>query len=155
MAGPVVERRPSFKNKGRIALFFVGTDTAKSTIYANLNLEGAGPGFMHYHFGYDQEYFKQLTAETVVTKFHKGYAKREWVKTRPRNEALDIRVYSLAALEILKTYSGFNLNRLSEKMEAKAAETHDEADEKPEPVTQKVSKTTGRKRGGWVKGWKK
>ena len=36
-------------------------------------------------------------AETIVTRIVKGYPKREWAKTRPRNDALDIRAYSLAA----------------------------------------------------------
>lgn len=152
LAGPIIDRRPSFKNKGKIALFFVGTDTAKSTIYANLQLESAGPGYMHYHYGYDDEYFKQLTAETVITKLHKGYAKREWIKTRPRNEALDIRAYALAALELLKTFNGFNLNRLAAEMEAKGKVAQEGGETDAE--TQKAKAGRRRKRGGWVKGWK-
>ena len=46
---------------------------------------------------YDSEYFKQLTAEQLVTKMVRGYQKREWQKTRERNEALDCRVYARAA----------------------------------------------------------
>ena len=46
---------------------------------------------------YDTEYFKQLTAEQLVTKIVKGYPKREWQKTRDRNEALDCRIYARAA----------------------------------------------------------
>ena len=49
----------------------------------------------------DREYFLQLTAEKQVTRFHKGAARREWVKTRSRNEALDCNVYALAALKLL------------------------------------------------------
>ena len=43
------------------------------------------------------EYFKQLTAEQLVTRIVKGYPKREWQKTRDRNEALDCRIYARAA----------------------------------------------------------
>jgi len=43
------------------------------------------------------EYFKQLTAEQLVTRIVKGYPKREWQKTRDRNEVLDCRIYARAA----------------------------------------------------------
>jgi phage terminase large subunit GpA-like protein len=46
---------------------------------------------------YNTEYFKQLTAEQLVTRILKGYPKRIWQKTRDRNEALDCRVYARAA----------------------------------------------------------
>jgi phage terminase large subunit GpA-like protein len=40
---------------------------------------------------YSQEYFKQITAEQLVTKVVKGYRRTEWQKTRDRNESLDCR----------------------------------------------------------------
>jgi phage terminase large subunit GpA-like protein len=46
---------------------------------------------------YNTEFFKQLTAEQLVTKIVKGYPKREWQKTRDRNEVLDCRVCARAA----------------------------------------------------------
>ena len=46
---------------------------------------------------YNTEYFKQITAEQLVTKIVKGYPKREWKKIRDRNEALDCRIYARAA----------------------------------------------------------
>jgi len=42
-----------------------------------------------------------LTAEKKITKYFKGRPKREWVKIRQRNEALDCRVYATAALAVL------------------------------------------------------
>ena len=53
-------------------------------------------GFMHFP-EYNTEYFKQLSGEQLVTRIVKGYPKREWQKTRDRNEALDCRVYARAA----------------------------------------------------------
>ena len=50
---------------------------------------------------YDEEYFRQLTAEKIVTKYRRGFKRREWVLMRSRNEALDCRVYALASLSIL------------------------------------------------------
>jgi phage terminase large subunit GpA-like protein len=46
---------------------------------------------------YAPEYFKQLTAEQLVTRIHKGYPRSEWQKMRERNEALDCRIYARAA----------------------------------------------------------
>jgi len=54
------------------------------------------PGYCHFP-KYGEEYFKQLTAEQLVTRTVKGYRRPEWQKTRERNEALDCRVYARAA----------------------------------------------------------
>ncbi len=44
-----------------------------------------------------EEFFKQLTAEQLITKVVRGYRRPQWVKTRERNEALDSRIYARAA----------------------------------------------------------
>ena len=57
-------------------------------------------GYCHFPEGanYGDEHFKQLTAEQFVTrKDARGREKTEWQQTRPRNEALDCRVYARAA----------------------------------------------------------
>jgi len=54
------------------------------------------PGYCHLP-RYSEEYFKQITAEQLVTKIVKGYRRHEWQKMRERNEALDCRVYARAA----------------------------------------------------------
>jgi phage terminase large subunit GpA-like protein len=46
------------------------------------------PGYCHFP-RYSEEYFKQITAEELVTKIVKGYRRHEWQKMRERNEALD------------------------------------------------------------------
>jgi phage terminase large subunit GpA-like protein len=79
----------------------VGVSMLKHRLYSLLKLESPvdGKPFPHgyCHFPeYDDEYFKQLTAETLVTRVVKGRKKYEWVNTR-RNEALDCRVYNMAA----------------------------------------------------------
>lgn len=50
-----------------------------------------------------------LTSEKKVTRYFKGRPRREWVKVRQRNEALDCRVYALAALQLM----GLNLDNLA------------------------------------------
>jgi len=52
-----------------------------------------------------------LTSEKKVTKYYKGRPKREWVKIRQRNEALDCRVYAMAALELM----GLNIEHLAKQ----------------------------------------
>jgi phage terminase large subunit GpA-like protein len=49
----------------------------------------------------DEEYFAQLTAEKLITKYRLGRPQKEWHKVRARNEALDCRVYAFAALKLL------------------------------------------------------
>ena len=89
------------KAKRPVKLFTVGVDTAKTLVYSRLQMTDVGPGFCHFPEAYTAEYFAQLTAEKVVTKYKRGFPYREWVQTRPRNEALDIRGYALAALALL------------------------------------------------------
>jgi phage terminase large subunit GpA-like protein len=99
---PIISR-PSTANKGKIKLFAVGTDTAKELVMARLKIQEHGNGYCHYPINpkFDEEFFKQLTAEERRTRYHKGHAILEWVKIRTRNEAFDLEVYNTAAREIL------------------------------------------------------
>jgi phage terminase large subunit GpA-like protein len=98
---PVVDR-PTQNNRYRTPLFTLCVDTAKETIGARLKIKTPGPGYMHLPGWVDTEYVEQLTAEKKIHKYVKGKGSvPEWVKTRERNEALDLTVYSLAALYIL------------------------------------------------------
>jgi phage terminase large subunit GpA-like protein len=89
------------KLKGGVRLWKVGVSIIKSELFNFMkqrkNEDGTTPnGYMHFP-EYNTEYFKQLTAEQLVTRIVKGYPKRIWQKTRDRNEALDCRVYARAA----------------------------------------------------------
>ena len=53
---------------------------------------------------YNEEFFAQLAGEKLVKKHKRGFTVREWQKTRPRNESLDIRVLNHAALSILNPH---------------------------------------------------
>lgn len=124
--GKPIVSAPSKKKTGKqnrpVQVFTVGVDSAKGLIYSNLRIGDYGPGYCHFPTAYNEEFFAQLTAEKVVTRFYKGFPRREWVKTRPRNEALDIRAYSLAALRIVNpVYSQYrvNLKPVAKKVEQK------------------------------------
>ena len=97
IAGP-----PHRVKKHSVSLVMVGTDSAKDLIHARLKIDEPGPGYCHFPRRYDEEYYAQLTAERAVTVYRKGIPHREWRKMRDRNEALDCRVYALAALRLLR-----------------------------------------------------
>jgi phage terminase large subunit GpA-like protein len=84
-------------------VYSVGTDTAKTTLFARLKHNEAGEGYLHFPTEVGEEYFKQLTAEKQVLKHNRGgFPVREWVKKpNARNEALDTLVYAFAGLHHL------------------------------------------------------
>lgn len=126
-AGKPLIGKWSRNNSLRIKLFPVGTDTAKQIIYSRLHITEPGAGYCHFPAHYEEEYFRQLTAERVITRFNKGFPVRAWEKPPGvRNEALDCRVYGFAALHILNP----NLAALSEELECKARNIKPKADEK-------------------------
>lgn len=85
------------KIKDGCQLWTLGTDTAKSQIYSRLTMKKTGPGYYHFPFGLDDEFYLQLTAEKKITKYRNGFPIYEWAKVRERNEVLDLQVYNLAA----------------------------------------------------------
>ena len=98
--GKILVSKPTNNNRFRVKLYMVATDTAKELIYSRLKIEKPGPGYCHFPMHYDDEFFKQLTSEKFMQVFEKGRTRHLWKKTRPRNEALDCRVYNLAAYAI-------------------------------------------------------
>jgi phage terminase large subunit GpA-like protein len=97
--------RPSFQDishlgqqvKRGVRLWPLGTHVLKSTLYSRLRLTEPGPRFLHFPHGLDEEFYQQLTAEKLVTRYVKGFPVQEWQKTRARNEALDCLVEAYAA----------------------------------------------------------
>lgn len=104
--------KPRKTDRVGISLFTIGVNTGKETILSRLKIDIEGARYMHYpsneERGYDETYFKGLTAEVKVTVFDKGVRKTVWktVGTK-RNEPLDIRNYAYAALKIANP----NLNK--------------------------------------------
>ncbi len=88
-------------NERPVELFTVGTDTTKELVYLRLNRSEPGPGYFHFPDRLTEEYFRQLAAEKMIRKYERGYPKKVWVKTRPRNEILDMTVLAYAALKQL------------------------------------------------------
>lgn len=88
------------KIKRGVALYGVGVDSIKSTLYGRLNREEkSGAGVFHFPLGLPEDYYAQLTAERQAKKLVNGFVRRFWTKKDgARNEALDTAVYAYAAL---------------------------------------------------------
>jgi phage terminase large subunit GpA-like protein len=139
------------KLKNSVRLWKIGVSMIKSEIYNSLkmrkddpdNLRVQGSPLVHFP-EYNTEYFKQLTAEQLVTKIVKGYPKRVWQKTRDRNEALDCRVYARAAAIALGVdrWSDSKWEKLVEKNSRKIrAESKKEGNEMPQiPIKRSLSR---------------
>jgi phage terminase large subunit GpA-like protein len=82
--------------KGGVQLWPIGVDTAKERIYTRLAIEQPGPGYMHFPRGLEDAYYDGLASEKRIPRRVKGSDINEWVKTRERNEPLDIAVGCLA-----------------------------------------------------------
>jgi phage terminase large subunit GpA-like protein len=106
-ASPVEVGPAGAKLKRGVRVWPVNSGMAKEELYRWLRLDRPTdedlakgtpfpPGYCHLP-RYSEEYFKQITAEQLVTKIVKGYRRHEWQKMRERNEALDCRVYARAA----------------------------------------------------------
>lgn len=92
--------------KNAVMLWGYGASIIKSEVYGWLKKNfipenGVTPiGFSHFPM-YDEEYFKQLTAEQLIKqKDAMGFYKYKWKKLRERNEALDLFVMNRVAAAI-------------------------------------------------------
>lgn len=167
---PIVEkpqRKRSGKKARKVDLFLVGVDEAKLVHMRRLaatmeNKTGAGAGVCHFPADRNAEWYRQLTAEKLITRYVKGQPVRSWVKPdRARNEGTDCRIYALAALKILMP----NLKRITERLAPdapappratdppKAENVQVEQRDKPADSPPKKKAPGPRRRGGFVSNW--
>jgi phage terminase large subunit GpA-like protein len=134
----------TLNNTYRVKLFTLGTDTAKDRIFSRLRIPTPGAGYVHLPEWADEEYLEQLTAEKAITKYKRGRGMvREYVKTRARNEALDLEVYALAALYVLGAQTLRNLKAIAERMQSPEGKQEEKAETEERP------KQTWDSGGGW------
>ena len=141
--------------KRGLKLYNVATIGAKDKIFAYLRIKKNGPGKCHFPDHYPPEYFEMLTAEKRYTKHTKGVATYYYRKIRRRNEALDCRVYALAALEKIDPQWAALARRLAKQAEEKAGQAALEMAAREENPIKFVNhkRRPGRRRGGFVNGW--
>ena len=148
--GKPIVGRPSRNNIGKIPLYPIGVDTAKEVHYSRLRIDEPGGGYCHFQAKRDDEYFRQLTAEKQVVRYHKGYPTRAWIKTRTRNEALDVRVYAIAAFHILNINIDSIVKRFHATINRKAEALSGVEEVTPHPLASRK----GPKRGGFANNWR-
>lgn len=158
---------PRWNKHYRLRTFAVNGKIAKDTIFARLKVIEPGPRYMHFPKGngYNEEFFLQLTAEVLKTNKARGVLIEVYEKVRERNEGLDIRVYHLAGVDILKPNLTAIAKRLKqgegviadrkdyplavpEKSAAPARATKKSSEEKAKPQRKRIS-TGGQGGGGW------
>jgi phage terminase large subunit GpA-like protein len=130
---PLVPPRPTRPRGTTVHLYHLGTVAAKDTIFPRLKLTEPGPGYMHFPESpaYDEEYFKQLAGEEKRSKYDRGVLTGYFYKKiRARNEALDLKVYNLAAVCLLNP----NWEKLVAKMERSPQIEIATEDEEQQPV---------------------
>jgi phage terminase large subunit GpA-like protein len=100
-----------------VTLYLLGTHALKRTVYSRLKIDEPGPGFVHFDDATTDEYLQGLTCERLQPRYIKGFQVLEWVKPNgARNEPLDLAVYCLAMLELLKRR--YNRATMWEQLEA-------------------------------------
>ena len=101
----------------------VGVDYIKYEIYAAMRMsepqKGAGylPGWIHFAKGFGDEFYQQATSEKLqVGRGGKARKTRMWVKTRERNEVLDLLVMARGGIAIKgwHTWTDHDWDRIEE-----------------------------------------
>ena len=84
--------------------------------------ERSPEGVMHFNFQFCEEYFQQLTVETVSVVYERGKEVRKYINPLAhRNEALDIEVGNLAAFRLHPRNFETLERELAEQVEAMKA----------------------------------
>jgi phage terminase large subunit GpA-like protein len=116
--------------------WMVDVSTIKGTLLPRLKM--TAPIMIHFSNELPADYYPQLTSESLVRKYVKGFPRLEWVKDRKTpNEGLDTLVYAYAAA----LYAGLkarNWARVRRMIEATIPTTEKAPD--PEPKTAPVQR---------------
>jgi phage terminase large subunit GpA-like protein len=115
--------KPSRQSQAKVLVYPIGTFAAKEKfLRSQLRVPAGEPGYVHLPEWATVEILEQLTAERLVRHLVRGKVKREWENVAPnrRNEALDIRILSMAALHRLGAGTVRDLGKLAAQLAARA-----------------------------------
>lgn len=146
---------PRKRNANGVYLLNVGTDTVKNLVYQRLQIDlpkgwaqdQSVPGFIHWptEGPFDEEYFKQFTAERRVPKWTGGVKRYVWDNEKRRNEAWDVFLLNVVAIHVLQQRFGLALDKPRESR----------PEPKPKPKRTRDGRPSGwmtkQSRGGWMK----
>ncbi len=133
------------KSGTKVDLYILAVDKLKDIVYRRLNTKEPGVNYCHFPYDRGEKYFEMLTAEVRKTKIIKGKPTRVWeTPNGARNEALDCRVYALAAYLLmnprLENYDKPNPQESTYKLEdSKAPPKLDEKNKTPQDTKNKRS----------------
>lgn len=133
-------RQPMERSKGREkALWLVGVDTLKGTLFARLSAPGGETAPIRFSCDLAPAWFEQLVSERLVTTHSRGVPVRRFERIPGRRaEALDCTVYAMAARQVLT-----GIDWASRRAEASMA---------PEVVVATRPKPARRDDGDWLGG---
>jgi len=147
------------RRNSRSSALLIDTAEFKTILYSRLKNVTPGARYCHFPKDYDDEFFAQLTAERVTTKYVKGVMTQQWenIRTNRRNEALDIRVYNHAALHILNVNWAQLKKNLESRKEVKEyilkpVEESPAIPEQPKPQPTRPA-FVPRRQSNWIGGW--
>lgn len=142
--------------KRGLRLWLVATDIIKTEFYGFLKIEnptdeelkstgGKYPQYyVHFpkdetgkYFNADEQFFKQITSEVLMSRTIRGVQKWAWVNNGERNEALDTHIYARAAanfygLDRFKDHNWAELEAIYGRKEYKTAVNQPQSDQKQE-----------------------
>lgn len=123
--GPVQQKHGSVN----VQVFNLGVNRLKTQMFAWFGIQAPGAGYCHIPDTYPGNWFEMLMAEHVIEKTIGNSTVNVWLKKKNnlRNEAIDLRVYALAALMSMRV----DIKALVAGYKARAAEK-----EKPKPSYQ-------------------
>lgn len=140
-----------------VRLWPIGVSVIKQEIYSwlrqNKAIDGTEDPYGYFHYPqYGEEFFKQLTAEELVSrKDKKGYTSQTWQKIRERNEALDTAVYCRAAAAIcgIDRFRDEDWNALESRMVQYAPPETVKKESAPPKIIER-KQTTDRRKSSWL-----
>ena len=114
------------KFKGLVSGVLVGVDMLKVNLQRRLSMSTIGPGFLYLPDHLGPEYFDGLAAEKLVTRYVRGFARKEWhmaARSGGGNEPLDCLAYA-AAISKLVTRPAAGAPAAQTDVATMAAELH-------------------------------
>lgn len=105
---PIWDRKVKTPKVGQRSSYSLGVNAAKDLIFAWLQNDTRGPGFIHFPFGRARTYFHGLVAsERKLPRLENGRRVWRWVEREGvPNEPLDTLVYCLGALRYWESKGG-------------------------------------------------
>lgn len=150
-------KRAGRAGKTAAQVHIVGVDTAKDVLFGRLKrVHEPGAGYLHFPASVDEQYFEQLTNESLIYRVVQGRRMRSY---RPRaagvrTEALDCMVYAYAAF----IGRGGPLVLPQRNAAPATAEKPESVEPPPAPVAERQTVVrkpqTQRRPGGYLNSWR-